>query len=82
MNSQQNLNRFTLLRRRLQHNSRLQKQNCNRNLKYLAYIIKLSEKIMGRNQGESNETRYNQTDANNEKLKRIMQNGSLMFNNF
>ena len=37
---------------------------------------------MGRNQGEQNEIRDIQTDANNGKLKRIMQNGSSMFINF
>ena len=37
---------------------------------------------MKRNQGELDIIRYIQTDANKGKLKRIMQNGSLMFINF
>ena len=56
----------------MQHNSRLQKQNCKRNSKYLAYIIKLSEKIVECKQGEPKEMR---DIANKGKLKRIMQNG-------
>ena len=37
---------------------------------------------MERNQGKPNGIRNIETDANNGKLKRIMQNGSLMFINF